>query len=265
MQLYREWCLKPSHRRGCMLPVKTVSRFCNAPDAGYASVYCFKEQDAKEIIASQSSAGLSRYEVFTDTLTLDLDNGPAQLTYVQELLQLRGLGYSVFESGGKGYHVVIPLYQMMRGTNVPYSQRKWVEELDVGADLSLYQAGHIISLPGRLHPKTGKRKALISSQPGGLLSLPILTPEPPTFALGDSDQSELERGLWRLLSLLQGGPTPGNRHTAIWSTAKHFADSGLDYSTAADLLWAVNQTWDEPKAREEVETAVRQAFRAPTT
>ena len=261
--LYREWCLKPSHRRGCMLPIKIVARFCNAPDAGYASVYMFKKEDAEAVIATGSSSGLARYEVYTDTLTLDLDQGLPQMEKAR--VALKGLQYQVFESGGKGYHVVISLDSMVSGTNIPYSQRKWVEALNVSADLSLYQAGHIIALPGRLHPKTGKRKVLIATQPGDLLSLPLVTPEPPSFALGDADQSEFERGIWRVLSLLQTGPEVGGRHTALWSTAKHFADSGLGFDAALDLLWQVNQTWDEPKAADEVRAAVSQAYRAPTT
>lgn len=246
-----------------MLPVKTIEKFCNAPDAGYCSVYLFDKASADQIVAAKSSAGLARYPVYTDTLIIDLDKGKEQLEACLEAV--KGAQLQVFESGGKGYHVVLSLDALVSGQNVPYSQRKWVESLDVSADLSLYQAGHIVALPGRLHPKTGKRKVLISSQPGDLLSLPLLDQEPPTFAVGGGDQSELERGLWRTLSLLQQGPDIGGRHTAIWSTAKHFADSGLDYSTALDLLWAVNQTWEEPKERSEVETAVKQAFRVPTT
>lgn len=263
MALYREWTLKPHHRRGCMLPVRIIDSFSYAHDAGYASVYMFSKQDAEEIIATQSSAGLSRYAVYADTLTLDLDKGIEQLVIVQAKLQ--GLAYTVYESGGKGYHVVIPLAETLYGTNVPYSQRKWVEILDVGADLSLYQAGHIISLPGRLHPKTGKRKTLIDNQLGHLLSIPLVTREPPTFAIREDNTSEFERGIWRVLDLLRGGPGPGGRHTALWSTAKHFADSGLEYSTTLDLLWQVNQGWDEPKTLDEVKVAVGQAYHAPTT
>lgn len=261
--LYREWCLKPSHRRGCMISATRVAMFCNAPDAGYASVYMFNEQDARAITKSGSSAGLSRYDVYTDTLTLDLDKGLDQLELTRKALD--GLAYLVFESGGKGYHVVISLDAMVSGKNIPYSQRCWAEALNVGADLSLYQAGHIIALPGRLHPKTGKRKVFLFSQPGDVLSLPISDPKPPTFALGDGDQSEFERGLWRTLSLVQEGPGVGGRHTALWSTARHFADSGIGFDATLEILWAVNQTWEEPKTLDEVRVAVSQAYRAPTT
>lgn len=263
MTYYREWALRPDQRRGCMLPARVVARFCNAPDAGYASVYLFSKQDAEEVIASRSSAGLARFSVHSATLTLDLDRGAEQLAAVQA--KVADLEYAVFESGGKGFHVVITLDSMVSGKNVPYSQRKWAEDLNVEADLSLYQAGHIIALPGRVHPKTGKRKLLISAHPGNRLALPLIDKPAPVFALRDDNQCELERGIWRVLGLLQSGPGPGGRHTALWGAAKHFADAGLGPDTALDLLWAVNLTWDEPKTPEEVRRAVSQAYGAPTT
>jgi hypothetical protein len=255
---YREWCLQPHHRRGCMLPLKTVAQFENAPDAGYASVYMFDADAAATIKDARSSSGLARYPVSADTLTLDLDKGEKQLELVES--KIRGLAYKVYDSGGKGFHVVIKLSTMATGPNVPYSQRCWAEALGVGADLSLYQAGHIISLPGRKHPKTGRRKTLVREVAGEPLELLLTDPPERVFAISDSDQSELERGLWRLIGLLRQEPGAGNRHTALWSTAKHFADAGIEYDTALDLLTETNATWEEPKTIEDVEAAIRQAY-----
>ena len=256
---YREWCLKPHHRRGTMLPLNVIAKFEKAPDAGYASVYMFDAAAAAAIKAAGSSAGLARFPVYADTLTLDLDKGAEQLARVEQ--KLAGLAYRVFESGGKGFHVVIPLAELISGTNVPYSQRRWVEALDVEADLTLYQAGHIVSLPGRKHPKTGRRKTLVKEVEGAPLRHPLLDAPSPVFSISDADQSELERALWRSLALLRQEPGVGNRHTALWSTAKHFADAGIAYDTVLDLLTEVNTTWDEPKAQEELEAAVKQAFK----
>jgi hypothetical protein len=151
--LYREWCLYPNQRRGRMLPIALIAKFELAADAGYASVYMFDKEAADQIKAAGNSSGLARFPVYTDTLTLDLDKGEAQLERVRTAIA--GLRYDVYVSGGKGFHVVIHLDRMVSGTNIPFSQRKWVEALNVEADLSLYQAGHIISLPGRKHPKDG--------------------------------------------------------------------------------------------------------------
>lgn len=262
--LYREWCLTPMRRRGTMLPLKTVAQFEKAPDAGYASVYMFDEAAAAEIKASGSSAGFARFPVYADTLTLDLDQGEKQLELVETKVRALGLAYRVYDSGGKGFHVVVPLAETVYGTNVPYSQRAWAESLDVGADLSLYQAGHIISLPGRRHPKTGRRKVLVRQVLGELLALGLRESPARIFTISDADQSELERGLWRLIHLLRQEPGIGNRHVALWSTAKHFADAGLAYDTALDLLTEVNESWENPKPSDELESAVKQAFKHAT-
>ncbi len=257
--LFREWCLRPNTRKGTMLPLKVVEKFEQAPDAGYASVYMFDENAAAEIKDARSSAGLARFPVYADNLTLDLDKGAEQLAAV--VRKIEGFSYKVYDSGGKGFHVVIPLDEMVSGTNVPHSQRKWAEWLDVGADLTLYQAGHIISLPGRRHPKTGRRKTLIQQVAGESLSLVLHEPPTRTFAISDANQSELERGLWRLIGLLTQEPGVGNRHMALWTTAKHFADAGLEYDTVLDLLTETNSTWDDPKTPEELQAAVKQAFK----
>lgn len=256
---FREWCRIPAHRKGLMLPLKTIAQFEKAPDAGYASVYMFDAEATAAIKDAGNSSGLAQYSVYTDTLTLDLDQGEPQLVRVREAI--KGLAYRVYDSGGKGFHVVIQLDQMISGTNVPYSQRKWAEALNVDADLSLYQAGHIISLPGRRHPKTGKRKALVDIVPGASLSLPLLAPPVRTFSISESNQSELEQGLWRLISLLRQEPGVGSRHVALWATAKHFADAGLAFDSALDLLTEVNETWQEPKSLDELLAAVRQAYK----
>lgn len=261
---FREWCRLPRHRKGLMLPLKTIAQMEKAPDAGYASVYMFDAESAAAIAASGSSAGLAQYPVYTDNLTLDLDQGEEQLVRVRKAIE--GLAYRVYDSGGKGFHVVITLENMVSGTNVPYSQRKWAEALNVGADLSLYHAGHIISLPGRRHAKTGKRKALVDTVPGRSLNLPLLeAPTRAAFSISDADQSELERGLWKLLGLLRQEPGVGNRHVALWSTAKHFADAGLAFDTTLNLISEVNTSWEEPKAPEEVQAAVEQAYKGRTT
>lgn len=257
--LYREWCLTPMQRRGCMLPLARVAQFEKAPDAGYASVYMFSEEDASAIRDSGSSAGFARFVVYADTLTLDLDKGDRQLKRVREALI--GYAYSVYESGGKGYHVVIPLTEMMVGKSVPYSQKKWVEALNVEADLSLYQSGHIIALPGRRHPKSGKRKVLVDVVQGKLLACPLLDEPTPIFSVNPEGLTGLEQGLWQVLGLLQREPDVGHRHMSLWSAAKALADAGIEFDTSLNLLSEVNARWDEPKELSDVRAAVLQAYR----
>jgi hypothetical protein len=245
-----------------MLPLSVLATMLKAKDPGYASVYMFDEDSAKAVIAEHSSTGLSRFPVYTHELVIDLDGGDAQLEIAERVLKERGLAYVLWRSGGKGYHVYIPHTKMLSGRDIPYSQRKYVEGMGIGADLSLYQHGRIISLPGRIHPKTGARKALVKTVKGVQLELPLLVAPEITFNFqGNGGLDDLEAGLWKLLQLIADEPLPGNRHTQLWSTALHLADAGLSHATALELLQKVNEQWQNPKDSLELETAVSQAFR----
>jgi hypothetical protein len=246
-----------------MLPIPVLKKFEQAPDAGYASVYMFDETASRDIRDSGNSAGFARFPVYTDTLTLDLDQGLEQLERVKNAIT--GLSYQVFDSGGKGYHIIIPLTKMMEGVNVPYYHKHWVEALRVEADLSLYQAGHIIALPGRKHPKTGRRKALVETVLGDRLTVPEVILPKPVFSLRRPGPGSLEAVLWRVQALIQAPPVVGDRHTALWGAAKDLAEIGLAYDTVLDLFQEVNKTWKEPKLPEDVRSAVQQAFRQSTS
>ncbi len=245
-----------------MLPVNILATILKAKDPGYASVYMFDENAAQAIIAEHSSAGLGRFSVYTNELVIDLDGGDAQLARAETVLAQRKLGYTVWSSGGKGYHVYIPHGKLLGGSNIPYSQRKYVEGMGIDADLSLYQHGRILSLPGRIHPKTGARKTKVKDVLGYALDLPLLIAPAPVFSFeANGGLSDLEAGLWKALTLLQNEPTVGNRHTQLWSTALHFADAGLSYEATLEIMHEVNGSWDSPKEDSEVEAAVAQAHR----
>lgn len=259
MKLYKEWCLQPNQRRGTMLPLAQFKDIMRAPDAGYASVYAFEETAALEIIASKSSAGLNKYPVYSDMLMIDLDDGERQLRRAQTALI--GFGYKIWTSGGKGFHIGLPLKVGVFGDHIPYSQRKWVEALDIGADLSLYQHGRILSLPGRVHPKTGKKKELFGEVMGLYPMIPDVYPARVTFAAFEDTSGDLETALWQTIQILVSEPEPGNRHTKLWATAKSLAEAGLAYETVLDLLTEVNSSWENSKTTAEVTTAVQQAYR----
>lgn len=255
-----EWCQGVNHRKGNMIPLKHLPIYLKSRDPGYASLYWFDSKAAEVISSSRSSAGLNRYPVTAESVTIDLDDGEASVERLKSVLAGLGIGFEVYTSGGKGYHFLIP-HQRVTGTNVPYSHRLWVESLGVACDLSLYQAGRICSLPGRIHPKTKRPKALVATYPGNPLELPLVPLPAVQFTLPATDEGTLEHGLWRLLGLVTSEPAPGNRHTSIWSTACTLRDAGLEHSTVLDLLQGVNKLWQNQKDPAEVETAVNQAMK----
>lgn len=257
---YREWCQRPNLRKGLMVKNDALTVFMQGRDAGYCSVFMFNQDDAKQIEAAHSSKGLDQYEVYADCVFVDIDTGDNDLGACCAALQRLGLGYSVYSSGSKGYHVTIPLAEIVRGKNVPYSMMKWVESLGVPFDRSIYRAGALIALPGRVHPKTRVPKRLIQTVEGSPLTLPLVeAPAPIHFNLGN-DEDALKRALTQLNLLAMDEPEEGQRHVSIWKTAKSLYEAGIELATALDLIGAINGSWENPKHEDDIVQAVERAY-----
>jgi hypothetical protein len=254
-----EWCAKFNHRKGNMMPAKYIKQLLLAPDPGYSSIYGFSKEDAQTIKDSGNSSGFSRFAVFADTLYMDFDTGLEDAAMVSALLTDQGIAHSLWDSGSKGGHIhvkQVPAYAQ----HLPYCQKRWVMTQGFVCDLSLYQHGRILSLPGRIHPKTGRPKRLIAEEAGEPISLD-LSPAPATLAFNFEPVIGLERGLLQVLGLISDPPTPGNRHMKLWSCAEALASAGMSPTTVYELLCEVNSKWPEPKSEAEVLEAVKQGYR----
>lgn len=259
--LYIEWAPKVNRRSGLMIQISSVKNILKSKDPGFRSVYMFPESAAKEIRDSGESRGFKKYPLFSDRLFIDLDNGYKDVAKVQEFLEENSYSYKLYSSGGKGYHFEIET-SMLKDCDVPASQLAFVQTLGIQVDESIYRPNSIISLPGRIHPKTGNRKELVKDFRGfNLLEIEPVVQELvlPTVCL-DQDLDNFEIGLTQLQTYLNRQPKLGRRHEAIWSTAKNFADAGMSYEATLELLSMVNDSWENPKDDEELERAVSQAF-----
>jgi len=257
--LYREWCQRPQLRKGLMVKADALSVFMRGRDTGYCSVYLFNEADAKQIEASRSSKGLSQYEVHSDCVFIDIDTGDRDLRACTDRLRSMGLGYTVYSSGSKGYHVVVPLTDIVSGKDVPYSQFKWVQGLGMQFDPTVYRPNSLIALPGRLHPKTGIPKRLIETVDGAPLDLPIVV-APALNTRYEADSDALGRAITQLGMLVLNPPDEGGRHVSIWKTAKSMAEAGIAEDTTLDLLRVINESWETPKSEQGLIEAVRGAY-----
>lgn len=255
--LYREWAPKLEARKGLMLPLSAFPEILKKHDPGYASVYMFTKEAADEIKAARSSRDFKQYEVIADEIIIDLDGGEPQLGRCR--IPLQGIGYEVWASGGKGFHVRIPTGRLV-GNDVPDAHRQWVDSLGVDADLSLYRASSVVSLPGRVHPKTRIKKTFVEWVDGAMPHIPdpVIVERP---AFPSADIPELASLLSRLANLTALEPSPGNRHTAVWSAAMSLRDAGLSEDATIELLTMVNSAWLNPKPDDEVRRAAEQAFR----
>lgn len=261
--LYREWASSVQDRKGRMITLDAVKTLLKHHNPGYASVYSFSEDAALEIKANGHSRGFDKFPVISSSLTMDIDSGDEGLRAVTEVLEGLKLAFEVWDSGGKGSHVIIP-HQMIESIDLPYSHWKVVEGMGLGGivDQSLYQHGRLISLPGRVHPKTKKRKSFVRASEGSLIDVPLVTNpkvfEPTFDAHGGID--ELSAGLMRMINLVINEPSQGNRHVRAWGASLDLANAGLSYDTVLDILLRINETWINKKGEDEITLAVQQAF-----
>lgn len=260
-----EWTSSVKNRKGRMVSLTALGRLLNLPDPGYSSIYMFKEEDAKIIVNNGHSKGLNQYAVASKFLVVDVDSGEEGRSIIEGILRSKGYAYEIWSSGGKGYHFYIP-HELICDKRLPNSHKQVALSLfpKQHVDLTLYQHGRLVSLPGRVHPITKKRKHLIASIPGKSIEIPLveeLKVVRPFEVSPDGDHQLLAIGLQRAADLICFPPDRGTRHIRIWGTAKDLAESGLDYDTTLNLLLKVNETWDEQKTEEEIIKAVTSAYK----
>jgi hypothetical protein len=258
MKYFKEWSPRLNYRKGKMLDLDSLERLRKfEKDPGYCSVYSFDEASAKEIEANGTSKGMDKYPVYTDKLWIDLDTGLKGLSNAES--KISGYRYNVYNSGGKGFHIEIFLDKMYSGTNVPYSQMELVKKLGIECDLSLYQSGRLISMVGRIHPTTGRKKEHELAYPGAFMTLEIK--DPPKFELKPLDDSDkLKLGLAQLSIMANNFPGEGNRYDSQWKALSSLKEGGISYSTALDLVLAINNSWPIPRLEADVIKIARQIF-----
>lgn len=258
MIIWREWCSKLHTRCGNMIPDTVLQNIIKSlPDTGYSSIYGFAEEDAIEIRKSGKSRGFDRFDAIGDSLLIDLDDGGVSLPEVED--KIHGHKYDVFTSGGKGLHVVL-YHTQIKSKDLPYSHKVWVEGRGITCDLSLYQAGRIVSLPGRVHPKTKKRKSLIKQVDGDLIQITLTPrPEPLQFCFKEETFNAMQVALMNLLNMATYEPVPGNRHTTIWGVTRDLLRAGFPLEAVEAFILKVNDIWIHKKDPDDVIKAVRQA------
>lgn len=226
---------------------------------GYSSVYWFAMRDAEQIKARGHSRGLGEFSVYSNTLWFDFDGGASELDHAVPAIVGLNAPFRVFFSGKKGFHIAVEI-EPMEGPTVPQQQKAFVQTLDFCCDLSLYQHSRILSNCGRVHPETGKPKRLlfewVLGEPFKVPKLLTLAPSKPKL----DETVDIQRAMFMAWRTTEKHPSPGNRHTTLWSLAKTFCNAELEYSTALDILLKINDKWNQPKLKEEVERACNQAF-----
>lgn len=256
--VYREWAPNLRSRAGTMVNEKILKDIVKyARDPGYCSVYGFDQEAAITISNSGTSKGFANFEPISSTLYIDLDNGDKDLPDLE--YKLKGFRYKIYSSGGKGNHVVL-YHDKISSFDLPYSQSKWVENLEVDHDPTLYHPSHLIALPGRIHPRTRKRKTLIKSVEGENIKLELVKKPEAQFNFNFDTKADLSSILSRLWGFSASEPKEGSRHMVTWGIACDMFKTGLQYTTVEDLLLQIAKGYKNPLSDEEIVQAVQQAY-----
>lgn len=250
MTYFAEWNMKEAKHTAYFVDTAELDNL-----VGHATVYKYTEE-CKVIMENQGSiVGCSNFPVFTDKFMIDLDDGDESIRKVCQQLVDRELAYSVWSTGGKGYHLEIPCIDMF-GIDVPHSQLEYAKTIDGVHDFNVYRHNSLLRLPGTIHQKSGKPKVKVYERPGNAVEIPIVR-NPQRFMQWEGieahiPKNSLELGFRLLYRLMLEPPSIGGRHVALWSCASNLQSAGLTKDTVADLLLNVNRCWDVSKGEPEI-------------
>jgi hypothetical protein len=259
VELFKEFAPKVNARAGIMFPVEDI-----VGRVGFSTVYAFDRPAADEIKARRSSKGMSAYPVYADSFTVDFDNGLEDAKLLRDWAKSQGFSYEMWESGGKGAHVVIP-HAPLFSTEVPFTHGKLADKLAPSCDRSLYRHGSLLRLPGTLHQTTGRPKVLLECGEGEFeMTVPLMTRSSEKFAITplETPQDELQFWLHDIARFLGACPGRGNRFMTLWRLARFASECGLSAQVAYEMLQAINSSWGEDAHDlPQVTKAVEQGFK----
>lgn len=227
---------------------------------GFTSMYGYGPEAVQHIRRNSTTAGLDGFALYSDTLYVDFDDKPEEARAMIEALA--GYQFQVYDSGGRSIHLHIPI-KPMYGPAVARSQKAWMEENYPEADLSIYRPGGIYRLPGTYHHKNpGRRKALVSSHEGDIMSIPMKTAPSIVSGAGvPEEDKDYNRILGSLLDVVVHEGTVG-RNPHLFKIAKVCSKMGQSYEEAKSLL----EIWNEVHCRPslgpmDIDKVLRSAYR----
>lgn len=228
----------------------------------FASVYAVRQEDARAIEETATTAAGFKGIVWSKRLWVDFDNKEAAKVAINWLKE-EGYGFSVYSTGSiRGIHIGID--RIADPSHIlPLLDKQWVEEHLPGADLSLYWHLHLIRLPGAVHESTGERKRLVYKQDGKSIQKGSIN-----FKEMGSKVSTIPEGTrksifssWAVTSSLTSNGDQGSRHEQLLKLAIALKkECGV---TADEAMWVtaeVNRGFDDPKGQDEIERIIRWVY-----
>jgi len=229
--------------------------------SSFASVYAVRKEDAEAIQETAQTAAGFKGVVWSSRLWVDFDTEEGAIQ-ARSLLTKGGYDYVEYTTGGRGAHFGIA--RDAKPSHVlPALDKQWVKENLAGADLSLYWHLHLIRLPGTVHERTGRTKALVSRQSGKALvlhNIPSFEDEYRPSPMHKGRQSSIFN-VWQVASNLTGSGVNGSRHKQLRDLSLALkSEANVTLDEARWIVLEVNRGFNEPKPEEEVEKLIKWVY-----
>lgn len=137
---------------------------------GFISVFGFGPEAAHFVSQTGRTSGIGSFPLYADTLYLDFDDNEEAMERSTKTLYNLGNSFRLYDTGGRGYHIHIPIVPIHR-VGLNYYMKKVCADLFPGADLSIFKSTGVIRLPGTYHSKTGKSKVLKAAYTGKVMNI----------------------------------------------------------------------------------------------
>ena len=264
-ELWGEITSEPRHK----VPMKLIPASEIYNHVGFMSTYLFPTETKDWIMSNYnpkfdvtgSMVGLiaAQLPIYSDILYVDFDVNPetdAKLLCAD--LREMNIGYSVWNTGGRSYHVHIKCNPKC-DYRVPNSQRVWIsgwaEARNAIVDYSIYKANALFRLPNTLHSKTGKPKVLLDKYEGTPLEYELIeTTTKPSVA-----PANIKEGLTSLWRQILTPVEAGQRQFTVYKIASQGTELGLSESEITDICMFWNSKLIQPLTLEQITDKIFQS------
>jgi hypothetical protein len=248
-------------------PKPSVVRRSELPSFGYSSLYAITEDSARAIEEAGTTARFAG-SVWNERLWLDFDSYEAGRA-AEEELNRKGLGYVLYDSGGRGMHFGIRR-EASPSHLLPYQDKEWAQAHFPSCDPSIYTHLHLFRLPGTIHERTGRRKELVREQAGSVLTLPKWERKNGSrtdINIGDANTDSGGVSVFESNRIMANTvPTRnGERHPTMMKLMYAMKDHGVVAEAAMWYLGEVNKMAETPKTDEELEHILRSVYESKET
>lgn len=229
------------------------------PNSGFSSVYGFSESDARAMENTESYASFKGV-VSSPLLKVDCDAQEASET-VEGWLKQQEIGYQKYTTGNRGHH-----YEINRLASpsqlLPSIDKAFVSRTFPGADISFYHHVGLYRLPGAIHQKTGRKKALLEHVEGRILDMTTEQADSVTHPFSRASNRGSVQCIFtdRILQNMTVPIAKGERHKRLCEVAVRLDTLNQPMEYAWAYIWNVNLMAEEPVEEGELRRMLHWAY-----